>query len=125
MKLHRITHYVNEQNWFAVALDFVIVVVGILIAFQITSWSDARGDTADARAALEQLEQDFEQILDRTDRSITADALYVSAAGRLNRGIRNGKFVEETLFADLGRRQVFPHRLACRPHLPKLYQPCA
>ena len=44
MILRRITEHVREQNWFAVALDFFIVVAGILIAFQITNWSEARGD---------------------------------------------------------------------------------
>lgn len=42
MLLRRITKHVKEQNWFAVGLDFFIVVVGILIAFQITSWNDGR-----------------------------------------------------------------------------------
>lgn len=53
MILRRITKHVKDQNWFAVVLDFLIVVVGILIAFQITNWSEARGDKADARIALE------------------------------------------------------------------------
>ncbi len=44
MILSRITKHVKEQNWFAVVLDFVIVVAGILIAFQITSWNEARQD---------------------------------------------------------------------------------
>lgn len=44
MILRSITKHLKEQNWFAVALDFVIVVVGILIAFQITNWNDARGE---------------------------------------------------------------------------------
>ena len=42
MLLRRITEHVKAQNWTAVALDFVIVVVGILIAFQITNWNDGR-----------------------------------------------------------------------------------
>ena len=42
MLLRRITQHVKEQNWFAVGIDFLIVVVGILIAFQITSWNDGR-----------------------------------------------------------------------------------
>ncbi len=44
MILRSITKHVKDQNWFAVVLDFVIVVVGILIAFQITNWSEARQD---------------------------------------------------------------------------------
>jgi len=31
MRLRRITEHVNAQNWFAVWLDFVIVVVGVFI----------------------------------------------------------------------------------------------
>lgn len=44
MILRSITKHVRDQNWFAVGLDFVIVVVGILIAFQISNWSAARQD---------------------------------------------------------------------------------
>ena len=40
MLLRSLTKHVRNQNWFAVFLDFLIVVVGILIAFQITSWSE-------------------------------------------------------------------------------------
>ena len=41
MILRRITQHVKNQNWFAVILDFLIVVAGILIAFQITNWNEA------------------------------------------------------------------------------------
>lgn len=44
MLLRRVTKHVKEQNWFAVGIDFLIVVVGILIAFQITNWSTSRED---------------------------------------------------------------------------------
>jgi Family of unknown function (DUF6090) len=44
MRLRSLTKHIKDQNWFAVALDFFIVVAGILIAFQITNWSEARGE---------------------------------------------------------------------------------
>lgn len=44
MLLRRISQHVKAQNWFAVVLDFVIVVVGILIAFQISNWNESRQD---------------------------------------------------------------------------------
>jgi hypothetical protein len=44
MLLRRLSQHLKQQNWFAVALDFFIVVVGILIAFKITSWNEARQD---------------------------------------------------------------------------------
>ncbi|MGJ8679481.1 DUF6090 family protein [Paraglaciecola sp.] len=42
MLLRKIAKHVKDQNWFAVVLDFIIVVMGILIAFQITNWNDTR-----------------------------------------------------------------------------------
>ena len=56
MLLRRITKHVKGQNWFAVALDFFIVVVGILIAFQITNWNETR----EARSNLERAEMTLE-----------------------------------------------------------------
>ena len=44
MLLRSLTKHVTDQNWFAVFIDFFIVVVGILIAFQITNWSAERAD---------------------------------------------------------------------------------
>ncbi|MFT5609736.1 MAG: hypothetical protein ACI9LU_000228 [Polaribacter sp.] len=37
MFLRRLTKHVKEQNWFAVGLGFLIVVIGILLAFKITN----------------------------------------------------------------------------------------
>ena len=44
MRFRRVSEHVKDQNWFAVVLDFLIVVAGILIAFQITNWNEARRD---------------------------------------------------------------------------------
>ncbi len=42
MILRRITEHVKAQNWTAVALDFVIVVVGVFIGIQVANWNEAR-----------------------------------------------------------------------------------
>ena len=101
MLLRSLTKHVKDQNWFAVVLDFAIVVFGILLAFQITNWSDARRDRFDAGNILVRLEQDFQQKLDRTDRSLTLHGANLAAAGRLIRGIRQKQLVEETLLTDI------------------------
>lgn len=59
MLLRRITQHVKDQNWFAVVLDFVIVVVGILIAFQITNWNEAQSDKKTARQYIERIQEDL------------------------------------------------------------------
>ncbi len=44
MLLRRITQHVKDQNWFAVLIDFVIVVFGVFIGIQVANWNDARAD---------------------------------------------------------------------------------
>ena len=44
MLLRRITKHVKEQNWFAIGLDFFIVVIGVFIGVQAANWNDARTD---------------------------------------------------------------------------------
>ena len=59
MLLRRITQHVKDQNWFAVALDFFIVVLGILIAFQITTWNESLQDRGRETSVLQELEADL------------------------------------------------------------------
>jgi hypothetical protein len=42
MILRRVTRHVKDENWFAVGLDFVIVVVGVFIGIQVANWNDER-----------------------------------------------------------------------------------
>ncbi len=60
MILRRVTQHVKDQNWFAVFLDFFIVVAGILIAFQITNWNEARQDRQAEQRYLAELARDLE-----------------------------------------------------------------
>ena len=42
MILRRVMEHVKHQNWTAVALDFVIVVVGVFIGIQVSNWNAER-----------------------------------------------------------------------------------
>jgi hypothetical protein len=42
MRLRRVIEHVRTQNWFAVGLDFVIVVVGVFIGIQVANWNAER-----------------------------------------------------------------------------------
>jgi len=39
MILRRLTKHVKDQNWFAVTLDFIIVVTGVFLGIQIGNWN--------------------------------------------------------------------------------------
>ena len=64
MLLRRITQHVKEQNWTAIALDFVIVVVGVFIGIQVANWNDARSDRAEAQQLLVRLHEETSALLD-------------------------------------------------------------
>ncbi|GAB5413398.1 MAG: hypothetical protein Cons2KO_10010 [Congregibacter sp.] len=40
--LRRVTEHVRNQNWFAVGLDFCIVVIGVYIGIQVANWNSSR-----------------------------------------------------------------------------------
>lgn len=70
MLLRRLMQHVRDQNWFAVALDFVIVVVGVIIGFQVTAWNENRDDEARARGYLERIHADLERDMENYDARI-------------------------------------------------------
>ena len=51
MLLRRITKHVKDQNWFAVGLDFFIVVTGIWVALMVGQWADERQQRSDLARA--------------------------------------------------------------------------
>src|SRR5215212_3207303 len=61
----------REQNWFAIALDFVIVIVGVFLAIQAANWNGARQDRTQERRYYAQIIEDLrrdQQILERAQR---------------------------------------------------------
>ena len=59
MLLRRITQHVKEQNWFAVGIDFVIVVIGVFIGIQVANWNDARQQRASLTLAEADINRDL------------------------------------------------------------------
>ena len=80
MLLRRITKHVKDQNWFAVGLDFFIVVAGILIAFQITNWNDGRIEQSRGKDYAVRLTDDLRADLNaRRDLLAYYDSVYAGA----------------------------------------------
>nr|WP_233061545.1 DUF6090 family protein [Parvularcula mediterranea] len=55
----RVLDHVRSQNWLAVGIDFVIVVVGVFIGIQVSNWNEARVNRDAEAAYLELLQQDL------------------------------------------------------------------
>jgi hypothetical protein len=60
MILRRIKSHVENENWFAVAVDFAIVVIGVFIGLQLGNWNEARAERAMERQYVIQLLGDMQ-----------------------------------------------------------------
>ena len=87
MLLRRITQHVKDQNWFAVGIDFFIVVIGVFIGIQVANWNETRQDRIVAIQFELSLAADAEIILDDARSKIA--------------------FMEEALVAVTGLQEAF------------------
>lgn len=53
MLFRRVKEHVKDENWFAVFIDFSIVVLGVFIGFQITNWNANRTEVHKYRLAID------------------------------------------------------------------------
>lgn len=77
MILRRVLEHVKDQNWAAIVLDFVIVVAGVFIGFQLSNWNAERLARNEADDLLQRMITEVEEArVDMADyRTIHADIL--------------------------------------------------
>lgn len=95
MILRRVIAHFKKQEWTAIALDFLIVVAGILLAFQITSWNEARRDKALEREYLERLYADIENTLESRGRAAQWDETRLTQQTLVLNALRSGELRDE------------------------------
>lgn len=87
MILRRITQHVRDQNWTAIVIDFVIVVVGVFIGIQVSNWNASRVDMQDAaeyhRRLVDDVLSERDAVAARIDYYEDVRAYGVSALGSL------------------------------------------
>jgi hypothetical protein len=59
MILSSVTKHVKEQNWFAVVIDFVIVVVGVFMGIQVSNWNQNQKDAVTEHQYIERIQKDL------------------------------------------------------------------
>lgn len=59
MILRRITQHVKDQNWTAIGIDFLIVVLGVVIGIQVSNWNAARLERQQEAALLANMRDDL------------------------------------------------------------------
>ena len=59
MMLRRVIEHVKNQQWTAVAIDFVIVVIGVFVGIQVSNWNQARVTEQQTATFTKHLKQDL------------------------------------------------------------------
>ncbi len=83
MILRRITEHVKAQNWFAVGLDFLIVVVGVFVGLQVSNWNAERGERFREQVFLASLAADVRSDIAEIDEILRVSTHRMSAMTHL------------------------------------------
>lgn len=67
MLRHVITH-LRRQDWAAVAIELIVVIVGVFIGVQASNWNETRKDRQTARSYIERIREDVSNDLKLFDR---------------------------------------------------------
>jgi hypothetical protein len=83
MLLRRVIGHFRRQEWTAIAMDFVIVVVGVFVGLQVNNWNEARADRTRESTHLAGLARDIQADIADIDEIIRVSGLRLSAMGYL------------------------------------------
>jgi hypothetical protein len=71
MLLRRIIVHLRNQEWTAIGIDFLIVVIGVVAGIQVANWNDDRLDRRRETAYLVSLQGDFRTIVAELERDVS------------------------------------------------------
>jgi hypothetical protein len=113
MILRRISENVRSQNWFTVAVEFVIVVVGVFMGLQVQDWNEARKERVEERGLLNRLHLETLELLE-TQR---AELVGLSERADILMGVNPVLFSQETsrIISDLECANISSSHVFRRP----------
>jgi hypothetical protein len=68
--LRRLARNLREQNWTAITIEFVLLVLGVFMGIQVANWNEARNLQQRRAAALERMHGEIEANIDYLQRRI-------------------------------------------------------
>ena len=115
MQLKRITQGLRNRDWSSVAMEIFIVVVGVIIALQVSNWNEERKDAQRAEGYLLRMQNELRA---DADRLATMTSLWksVNAEGRAaiahaEQGTLHQGSAWKTLRAYYQASQIWPYRM--------------
>ena len=95
MLLRRFTQHVNDQNWFAVVLDFLIVVLGIYIGLQVDALRVTQKERVMERQYLERILLDMDSSIGAQLEEFKLEESGIAAMDVFAASLARGSFTEE------------------------------
>ena len=89
MILRRFMQHVKEQNWFAVGLDVIVVIVGIFLGMQVQQWYEVRKENELETEYLTLLTRDFIAINKSLDQQLDYEQFVIEASKKALTYINN------------------------------------
>ncbi len=99
MILRSVTRHVREQNWLAVGIDFLIVIVGVFIGIQVANWNETRLEAQEEVLLVDRIRADFERIEEDAERSLAYHQARAAELRILVRSLRRGSLADEDRLA--------------------------
>lgn len=88
MLLRRVIDHLRKQEWTAIGIDFVIVVLGVFVAMQVSNWNAERTEHAHADYLTSALTTEFQGIEAELVTSLDNITRYQSASRNLVKALR-------------------------------------
>jgi hypothetical protein len=112
MILRRVIQHVKKQEWTAIWIDLVIVVVGVFIGIQVSNWNAARADDVRAKAYLERIKDNLNTDLQSIQRREVFWRQVIGYGDQATRYAETGELVDgsawKTVLAFYQASQVWP-----------------
>jgi len=90
MLLRRVIGHLRKQEWTAIVIDFIIVVLGVFVATQVSDWNTARNEQLHADYLASALHSEFEGIERELVTSLDNITRYQAASRSLVQALRAG-----------------------------------
>ncbi len=72
MILRRVMQHIKEQNWFAVGLDVIVVIVGIFLGMQVQQWYEERKQSNEEQLIMQRMLEETQSLLSTQTKEIDA-----------------------------------------------------
>ena len=119
MILRRVAHRLKQQEWTAIAIELVLVVLGVFIGIQVSNWNEARKEHSLEAVYLDRIAQDIRGDIVEINEIIHVSTVRMSVLNRLLREA-NGRELPTGFNSARGRIEVqaVPGYSDTDPNLP-------